>query len=746
MKIKNRIFAMILAISALLSAVGILSSCSGTSHTVNEILSAELSGDNTVKIKVGLSEDYLSSHKREKVYLLAMDSAGNAGSIVGEAKVKANLTFKVKLSSIYAGYALAEYVSATAEKAEHYNTITETYYISNPWKLAQTSVSERYPSQYKGLALNDTDDLGEAAYLGVGSTLFDVRIDKLLLSDNSEGAYAHIYNGKTYFYHKEYLDELDAKIKGAAALGMRVYLRFILGLPEKDEDGEYTYEPIDILYCSDASSNAAGYLPDMGNVSSVGYIGAMFDFIASRYSSYENGIVSDYIIGKNLNLRERYNNAGSISSDRYNTYCNYYARLAYTTLSSHISGGKVYLSISPIWSGSESGGKAFLNSFLSYSRRGGDFDWGVAATLEAEIEGSDSIWEDTNVANPYLTINSMYELSDLLATKSYLHDGKPRSAIISDFKLTTTTKNDSDKQRAASYLYAYYKLLEDDAFDSFFYSEFEKDGYGLKSADGSTGALYSIFRDCGGNVTSELSAYSGIIGNKWSLLPPDILAKGVSTSYFTADSTTVEAKKLKKPLALYDFTSGSLHDFGVSGGIYSCALEAVMDDGNGEAISTTILSTKLNGEHGWSALIRRGIKLSDLSSAKYMAIDISSLSGSENAMLLLKQRNAEGDIVFCKDFTISGNDEIYYFDISGFVKNADKKNDIELYLYFIPEDTEDGAEIQLRSINLYGATNASSVVIGIVIAIVTIIALATIGIVAFNIIKRKKDEEETDEE
>lgn len=741
---RNRLILCIAAMLGIILMSMLLTSCTGK-HEITEIDTVELKKNGNISVKANISEEYLSSHKKDDVYLLSMDSCEGIGAvIVGKARIRSEMSFSVPLydnnkSRISCGFALASYTEATSDTPAGYTLLTEIKYISNPEILASTSVNDNSTSGIKGIAIEDSSEVIEATYLGASKALFEIRLDRLISSRNAENTTIHNLSGFTYYYDSDYLSQIDSAIIKASDCGMKVYVRLILGMPVKGSDGKYPYEKTDILYCANASSGKEGYLPDMSSPEAVGYIDAAVDFLTERYSY----LVSDYIVGKNMNTPAQYNNAGDMTTDRYYFFCNAYVRHVYNILRSHVSNGKVYVSIDNAWAASAAGGKAFLNAFAENSKESGDYDWNVALSLSAENRTSGIVWNDSPQANPYITVNCLYELTDFLQTSRFIYNGNMRKIVISDFSLSGKSLSEIEEYRAASYVYTYAKILENGYIDAFIYSSFCGENDGLRDANGSYGYLYTAFMTCASNSTSAIKPLTEKIGDKWNNNLRLALSNGEKYQYYTCTDVIRSTEGLRSYSNLFDFSAGESFGFTTSGRA-KLLFEQYIDE-EGKALSA--LSVDMYGDDGWSRVVKKNMTASDLLSSKYISFDLSGEGGSKVVLMITDYSSKDGKILrFQKEFTCSGQRETYCFDISGFTKSIKSQDSIEICLMVEPASEEDEMNLTLYKTDLYGTSAKMQSLKYVILIIVLVIAAVVALMVVFVIIGKKRRQEEDDDE
>lgn len=723
-KNKGKLLLFTLLIITIATFSLLFTSCGGSSDvTISEISTAKIkgSGDNRkVKIEANFTQDFVDRHKGEKIYLIAKNSIGDSAtySPVAEAKVKTSVDFEIPFAENGKNHLCSAFVCAIVEgegDARQFTPVTDEKYISNISDMGST-VSLPSTSSIKGL---QSDDLSHASYLGAQHILLEVRLDNVLLESYQKDAKSIVSQGVTYYFDGDEIDYFDTKIKEATDLNIRVYLQFVLGTPQKATGkDEVEKEKIDCLYFPSASSKASAYLPNLTDNKAEGYVRALFDFFAKRYSGGEYGTAIDYIIGKNVNDSSTWNNAGKADSqESLNCYLSW-VRMAYNCLISNVSNGKVYVPLDSTWRASSGGALTYLNSFNTSAKATGNFGWCVAVSY-GNIS-SDTAWANSSEYSDELSADSLSELQGILGTDEYKFKGTQRSVIISSFALKINTASESsDVRRSASYAYIYYATQNSKLADALIYSNYIDDTWGLILSSGEETPLCDTFAVCASNRAEELASLDSLIGDKWKALRKSDIFDETSVYYASAVTDKVRTSSLKK---LFDFNSGSNCGFEPIGGAdYSSLCEYTDADGN----SVTYLYSDGDGTV-WRNVFCKSVGKNQLDSSKYLGITVGGEYSGDSVVLIINgiSKQTKEKISFCASSEISSESTEYFFDISSF---ADKLSgdDISFSICTPQSKNSDGGAIAIYKVSLYGASSSQ---VWKYILIVSIIIIVAIGL------------------
>lgn len=720
-----------ICICLIIICVGIFSSCAKKGDVVeSNITSVELKGSGEkmeVRINASFTDEFVEEHKGEKIYLIAKDLGNSAEAYtpLAETKVKGSVKFEIPFAENGKNHLNTAFVCAIIEgegDARQFTPVTDEKYIENISKLG-SGASRQSVSTIKGLA---TDDIGHASYLGVDHILLEVRIDRILLESYQENAVSIVSQGLTYYFDGEQIEYFDKTISEATASGARVYLQFLLGAPDKNDDKQ----PIECLYFPSASSKATYYLPNLSDKKTEGYLSALFSLFADRYSG-EQGTAIDYIIGKNVNVGGTWNNAGDCENP--DEYYLAWVRLAHSALTSNVSNGRVYISLGNGWRAQSGGALAYLNAFNTNAKATGNFDYGIALSY-GEISG-DSIWAGSDEHSENLTPDSLSELGMILGTDDFMFENNQRRVIISEFALKNNKNSENNStRRAASYAYAYYATQKYDFIDALIYSSYKSDTWGILTSTGEDTSLCDAVAICGSNRVGELSYMDSLVGNKWTALKGEDGFSDVSVFYGSA----TESVKTSSAKRLFNFGAGSDYGFSPMGGGHFSSLCEYTDT---EGRSGTYLSLG-GGNDSWRVFCSGNVSKSEIPSSKYIGITLNTESSGEEFVVIITgtSKKTKAPITYCAKAEATSSPTEYFFDISSFSDMLLSSSDITFAICTPTSEGQYVGSLSVYKVALYGSSGTQ--VWKYILIAVIIIALAAALFVVIRIVnnmdKKKK--------
>ena len=731
--------SLLLVLCVCMSCMFLMSGCSSKSENYKtEIISAKLDGKGqNIEIKATLDSEFVSSHKRQKVYLLSLDSTyngslgGSTQSPVAQSTVKDKVSFKIPLyengkSKLASAFVLALYTEATEYNPASYVPITDTVYIENPESLATNTSDAKYISSVKGIYDLDSNRSGQ---MGVSHMPYELRIDKVLLKSYKPGAFSREYNGLSYFFDGDEITKLDKKIKSATDYGIKVYLKFILGMPEPDKDGKYEYDAIDCLYCPDALLKKSGYMINMTDENAVGYIDALFNFISDRYTQKngEYGFCADFIICDKANSYKEFNNAGSFDRELYEKTYSDLVRHAYNIVKSHCKNSRIYLSTDNNWrydteTDGRIGAKTFLNRFLSGARTSINYDWSIAMSMDGL---SDTVWNESEQAYSTLTPNSLGEMSDLLSNPDYLYGKSPRSFIIDSLSFSSTS---SVQRMSSSYAFSYYKAKSNGYVSALIYS-----------SSPAQGIFSEVFNICGSSNASSLTSLESLIGERFADIYTALYDEPSQILFEGGYVTSLERSKQRTEKTLYDFSSGSLYGFFPSGNMeYISLIKNKFTDGSSAgALYASPKNTTDSEAATLSCIIKNDVRGSEIKASGYLGITLMADESCKVTLTITDNDLRDGR---CATFTgvaeVGRELETVYFDISRFVKEISSSDNLTVSLS-VEKGESDSCGISIYKLSLYGSSKSGAG--SAVTVIVVILIVAAVGAVLFYLtVQRKK--------
>lgn len=707
-----------------------------------------------IQIKAGLTEADLETYQgnsiyNQKLYLLALEPGETSANLAGkqpvaECSMSTSPKFTVGVygddnlqahSRLHCAFAVAVYNKTLSS----YVLLTSPVYVSNVADVAANTQDFPTASSIKGLHASISTD---AAYLGVAHAVVELDPSVLILDHKTDTSVSYVYDGQTYYLDRGALDELDMQVSEYCAQGSIVYLRLMMRTaPEKANS------LVSCLYADGVTSKSArAYAIWMDDDQSASLMAGFLDFITARYTDPDgtHGFCGALILGRSVNESTKNNNAGSVEIETYISRYHALARLAYSTLKSHYSQGRVYLSVSNNLTASSALESSigwttnrFLNEFRTVSLAGGNFDWSVSISTYATDENSNTLWTDPHTDSMYLSPTNMEDFN-LLLQEQFYYQGHRRHLIIGDFEIAL---GDSPEKQAASYAYAYYKVLENGNVDALIYSAHTDSqslisGSGLWSTDKNGNAidrraLYNVFMTIDTKDTSALNALgiSSMIPS-WSTLAEAQASHAATRQFVTGEE--VAEKPSSKTQTLFSFTDGTLQSFTPGSGTEYLELK------KDATLGWPVLCAQLERSqpNAYMGISNATLQGSDLKGIKVLALnvcpDVDTAEPVSLKLRLVKQGNGtlsagHGQVVFEDVVELQPNQwRTVYFDVSAFTTLVGGDDAITVSVQLkVPSLEENGdCALLLDRVQAYGKMGIQSYEwIIIVVSIIAVLGL-----------------------
>ncbi len=740
----------------LVLTLGLLISCGDkTELEQSAVTSVEIDKKGSeIRVKAGLTEGDLETYRdnsiyNQKLYLMALEPGETTADLAGkqpvaECSMSTSPKFTLSVygegnlqahSRLHCAFAVAVYNKTLSS----YVMLTSPVYVSNVADVAENDADFPKAASIKGLHATIATD---AAYLGVSHAVVELDPSVLILDTKTDTSVSYVWDGQTYYLDRAALDELDMQVSEYCAQGATVYLRLMMRTaPDKANS------LVSCLYAEGAGGkNVRAYAVWMDDDKSASLMAGFLDFITARYTSPEgeHGFCGALIIGRSVNESTKNNNAGSVEVEQYVSRYHALVRLAHSTLKSHYAEGRVYVSVSNNLTASSALENSigwttnrFLNEFRTLSAQGGNFDWNVSISAYATDERSNTLWTDPHTDSMYLSPTNVDDFN-LLLQEQFYYNGQRRHLIIGDFEIAL---GESPENQAASYAYAYYKVLENGTVDALIYSAHTDSqslisGSGLWSTDKNGNAterrtLYNVFMTIDTKDTSALSALgmSALIP-EWGTLYEAQATRAATRQFVTGETMT--EKPNGKTHALFSFTGGTLHSFTPGSGTEY--LELTKDGVLGWPVLCAQLErTQPNAYMGISNATLQG---SDLKGIKTLALNVCADADTTEPvslkLRLVKQGSGtlstgNGQIVYEDVVELTPNQwSTVYFDVSEFTALVGGNDAITVSVQLkVPTLDENGdCALLLDRIQAYGNTGVQFYEwIIIVVCVLSVLAL-----------------------
>ena len=447
-----------------------------------------------------------------RFYLFALEVYEESIPAGGEPIAQTDLAREFSLTAEIRGYEedsrLYDKFVVAVKRDGRYIAVSTPHYITNPEVLAD--YTEPFPEvdSIKGL-LVDSQKLGttELDELGVKHAVYNIPLSRLLgpTTDRNYPTIIYTYNGREYELNGRVVSEYDYAFSTLTAKGI---VSTAILLNDRSEDWPQMIHPLS------RDGDAYYYAFNAAEEEGSEYLAAVVSFLAERYRDTEHGIVMNWIVGNEINVRSLWNYMQYVD---LKTYVREYVRafrICYNVIRSVNANARVYISLDQQWNRELTGEDSYnsrdiLDEFNEQITQGGNISWGMAHHPYSipmtwpkfwDMSGQDARLVQDTEDTPVVTIYNIGVVTDYLQKEEFLDpDGQVRHFLLSEMGFTSAYGEDA---QAAAFVYAYYIAENDPHIDAMILSR-ETDAaeevsqglaLGLSYQNGRRKMIYEVFK------------------------------------------------------------------------------------------------------------------------------------------------------------------------------------------------------------------------------------------------------------
>jgi len=334
------------------------------------------------------------------------------------------------------------------------------------------------PASRKGLGgfganVGFTQDLDD---LPITSVTINIVLNDFMYSSPRSEAIAHTFSGRTYYFAKNHIDEIDRSLQATAE--RNIVVSAIILVRKASESPDPTVGAL--LQDKNCTEDGIFAMPDMYSEEGIMCYAAGLDFLANRYcrSDKTYGRIHHWIMHNEIDAGSTWTNMGKdrpllVYLDAYYKsmrLCNLIARR-------YDEHSEVLASFTHSWAKADPGGDYatldLINGLLKYSAAEGDFKFGLACHPYPEDLNEPKTWNDPSptfsMNTPLVTFKNLEVLDAWikLPENKYLGTQK-RTLWLSENGTNSRTYSEKDlAEQAAGMAYTWKKFKHLDGIDAF---------------------------------------------------------------------------------------------------------------------------------------------------------------------------------------------------------------------------------------------------------------------------------------
>lgn len=333
-------------------------------------------------------------------------------------------------------------------------------YITNPEVLA--SYKGEYPRQesIKGI-LVDPLKIDSLDDLDIKHAAYNIPISSIL-GETTNSLYPTIeysYNGRTYKFNGLKIAEYDSVFSRLTEKGITITAILL--------NNKSAAQP-QLIHPLSRGGSGHYYAFNAAEEEGIETLAAVGSYLALRYRNEAFGIVMNWIVGNEVNVRSDWNYMQYVDLD---TYAREYAnavRVFYNSIKSMNANARIYVSMDQQWDRNLSSNNCYdvkdlLASINQYISAEGNIDWGLAHHPYAYPLTNTTFWNSSGKIRELVTDSentSIVTMENIDVVTDYMQrpemltaDGEVRPIILSELGYSSTK---GEINQAAAFAYAYY--------------------------------------------------------------------------------------------------------------------------------------------------------------------------------------------------------------------------------------------------------------------------------------------------
>jgi hypothetical protein len=354
------------------------------------------------------------------------------------------------------------------------STVSHARYADQVYAV-QATVQEK-PASKKGLGgcFNHSLQQQDMDDLGITSATVNIPVTAFMRSSGNVNSIEHRYGGKSYYFDRNQINDMDETLKGCARRNIVVAAIILIqpaaSCPDK-KIGELLQHP----------DFAGGFytMPNMTNPESVNTYAAALDFLATRYCRPDKqfGRIHHWIMHNEVDAGVEWTNMGY--DKQMLTYTDAYMksmRMCYNIARRYDRHTEVFGSFTHSWKTTDMvsayASLDMLNAFNDYCRAEGDFRWALAYHCYPQDLNEPKTWNDAaatySTASAMITFKNLEVLDHWAKQSENKYKGtEKRTVWLSENGTNSRTYGETDLlEQAAGFAWGWKKLSRLDGIDA----------------------------------------------------------------------------------------------------------------------------------------------------------------------------------------------------------------------------------------------------------------------------------------
>lgn len=319
-------------------------------------------------------------------------------------------------------------------------------------------------------------------YLGFGCMMTEINCAWIQKLSPAEGDIIHIYNGKKFYFDKKCMDMYDGLMHPCIKRNIPCLIRLI-NRPSYRLRGSDDALMRVILHPAYEQTGFSEQMSAFNIRTEDGFemFCAFVDFICARYVDKSSPLCCSYVldIGNEINAPETWHNCGAMACADFMEEYAVQLRVSHLISRKYCAHSRVNISLDHCFSMSLRPdnmhyypARECLAYLSGYSRRDGDFDWGIAAHPYPENLSVCDFYNDTTATfsfdTPRITMKNMEVWQALVELDEFKFRGRARSVVFDEQGFHTRAEDpETENKGAYAFVLAYIKMRKAQNLDWF---------------------------------------------------------------------------------------------------------------------------------------------------------------------------------------------------------------------------------------------------------------------------------------
>jgi hypothetical protein len=313
----------------------------------------------------------------------------------------------------------------------------------------------------------------ELQTLGVRHVTVNIDLAGLFRMAPKEGAIPYAFEGRVYGISRSALEGLDATMREFGPTSV-VSAIVLVGFPKSPEERRAMTHP-------DSGPPGVYAMPNLTTEEGGHAYRAAIAFLAERYSGEERGCIAHWIVHNEVDYAHTWTNMGDQPMGLFMDQYVRSMRVVYLSARRWNPRANVFISLTHNWTTPEGREgrnycvREMLERLVKYSKREGDFEWGVAYHPYPESLFQPAAWLDSKAQFHFdtelITPKNLEVLDAYMHLPEMLFAGKRVRRVLLSEQGFHTRDDGEEAQRlqAAALVYTWHKIRRLDSIEAFHY-------------------------------------------------------------------------------------------------------------------------------------------------------------------------------------------------------------------------------------------------------------------------------------